>query len=389
MPHLQAGDLTCAWTLLQPALDALQQGSHKSVVWAQAHGAVMPNPPPTCSTRIVVPSLKSGAATSGQQEWQQGSAAEQALLEAAAMQQRQRQLWRQQQEVLQQQLRQQYDECADSFQIPLDVAQQQQQKCKEKEGEEEEEHGYEQQHQQQLTTEQHPSTRASSPRPRSRDSYGRGDVDHTRSVSPSPSSCTCSDAAPAEAVSSSSSSLPCSSARATASSPAPRSASSSSSNSKRSKRRQQRRRRMSVLPHAAPFPVECTVDAAPAVDAGTALLSPQPLFLARFCAGWVHASLGTVAVSLLERRRDWGAAAELLRLLLGGNACPGRRGEWWERLAINLEHVGDTEQALEVRSTAICADARLLSLREHHCGGVGMWPPASQIHPCRDSGGVG
>jgi Fanconi-associated nuclease 1 len=62
----------------------------------------------------------------------------------------------------------------------------------------------------------------------------------------------------------------------------------------------------------------------------------------------VHASLGTVAVSLLEKRKAWGEACELLRLLLGGNACVARRGEWWSRLAINLQHLGRTEDALEV-----------------------------------------
>jgi hypothetical protein len=40
---------------------------------------------------------------------------------------------------------------------------------------------------------------------------------------------------------------------------------------------------------------------------------------------------------------------QLLRLLLGGNGCVARRGDWWERLAINLEHMGLAEQALEVR----------------------------------------
>lgn len=79
------------------------------------------------------------------------------------------------------------------------------------------------------------------------------------------------------------------------------------------------------------------------------VLTAPPLFLARFCAGWVHCSLGTIAVSLLEKQKRWPDAVELLRLLLGGNACVGRRGEWWERLAINLEHQGLPEQALEVR----------------------------------------
>lgn len=88
---------------------------------------------------------------------------------------------------------------------------------------------------------------------------------------------------------------------------------------------------------------------APLATASAASAAP-PLFLARFCAGWVHASLGTVAVSVLEKQKRWSDAVDLLRLLLGGNACVGRRGEWWERLAINLEHMGLTEQALEVGS---------------------------------------
>eukprot|EP00775_Hariotina_reticulata_P006708 gene6708-6929_t len=57
--------------------------------------------------------------------------------------------------------------------------------------------------------------------------------------------------------------------------------------------------------------------------------------------------LGTVAASLLEKQKRWGEASEVLRLLLGGNACVTRRGDWWTRLAINLEHQGQVEQALE------------------------------------------
>jgi hypothetical protein len=62
----------------------------------------------------------------------------------------------------------------------------------------------------------------------------------------------------------------------------------------------------------------------------------------------VFASLGTVAVSILEKQKRWSEASEVLRLLLGGNACVTRRGDWWTRLAINLEHQGLVEQALEV-----------------------------------------
>ncbi|KAI8462547.1 MAG: hypothetical protein J3K34DRAFT_462867 [Monoraphidium minutum] len=84
----------------------------------------------------------------------------------------------------------------------------------------------------------------------------------------------------------------------------------------------------------------------------------RPLFFARFCAGWVYASLGTVAASLLERERRYGDAVELLQLLLGGNACPGRRGEWWARLSIDLEHTKQArgtgvDAALEVAEAAL------------------------------------
>lgn len=44
---------------------------------------------------------------------------------------------------------------------------------------------------------------------------------------------------------------------------------------------------------------------------GTAEPQPPPLFLARFRAGWVHASLGTVAVSCLEKQKRWEEAVEV------------------------------------------------------------------------------
>ena len=72
----------------------------------------------------------------------------------------------------------------------------------------------------------------------------------------------------------------------------------------------------------------------------------RPMFFARFTAGWVHASLGTVAVSLLEKQRQYADAVELLQLLLGGNACPARRGTWWARLSINLEHLKQVSAAM-------------------------------------------
>jgi len=128
--------------------------------------------------------------------------------------------------------------------------------------------------------------------------------------------------------------------------------------------------------------------AATVMVVGAAAEGPgPPLFFARFCAGWVFASLGTVAISLLEKQKRWGKAVDLLRLLLGGNACVGRRGDWWTRLAINLEHLRRTEDALEVSgglslchkhkrcrlhkvgTSILCVSSCLLGGTGCHCGG--------------------
>ncbi|KIY99884.1 hypothetical protein MNEG_8075, partial [Monoraphidium neglectum] len=92
---------------------------------------------------------------------------------------------------------------------------------------------------------------------------------------------------------------------------------------------------------------------AAAVQCTAATPPPRPLFFARFCAGWVYASQGTVAASLLEKQRRYEEAVELLQLLLGGNACLSRRGTWWCRLSINLEHLKQVDAALEVAEAAL------------------------------------
>ena len=66
----------------------------------------------------------------------------------------------------------------------------------------------------------------------------------------------------------------------------------------------------------------------------------SPLFLRRYQAGWVHVMMATTGVSLLERQRRFLDAADRLQQLLGGRHCPSRRGAWWDRLCINLSHLG-------------------------------------------------
>ncbi len=56
----------------------------------------------------------------------------------------------------------------------------------------------------------------------------------------------------------------------------------------------------------------------------------------------------------MERQRRYGPAAALLRALLCGRCCPGRRGEWWLRLSVDLQHLGRGEAALRVGQRGVC-----------------------------------
>ena len=42
-----------------------------------------------------------------------------------------------------------------------------------------------------------------------------------------------------------------------------------------------------------------------------------------------------------------------MQQLLGSPYCLSRRGDWWLRLSINLEHLGKTESSLEIAETAL------------------------------------
>lgn len=72
------------------------------------------------------------------------------------------------------------------------------------------------------------------------------------------------------------------------------------------------------------------------------------LFLRRFTAKWLHASIAWIGVSLLERQRNYAKAVEVLKALLATeDVCLGKRGEWWLRLGYDLAHQKDLEAALD------------------------------------------
>eukprot|EP00878_Enallax_costatus_P015138 GHUV01015850.1.p1 GENE.GHUV01015850.1~~GHUV01015850.1.p1 ORF type:complete len:977 (+),score=369.04 GHUV01015850.1:95-3025(+) len=307
---LEDDNTDLAWHLLQPALTALHGGSHKRIVWDEEHGAVMPNPPSQQQQQASTPPLQHQHHTQPQQ--------------AAHQQQRQAQVQHSQTAAL------------------LDIQ---------------------------------------SPRHRSPSSnsftHHCSRISRSRSRSPSPSSNSPDGGSDSEGLADSATSC----SNSYSSRGVSRSSTLSSSGARRLSRRTPAppsviRTRAAAAAEAMAGNTAEQPDlaaqlevpsvkgqvykadefgaaaAAQAPTASTAAAAP-PLFLARFCACWVHCSLGTVAVSLLEKQKRWSDAVDLLRVLLGGNACVGRRGEWWERLAINLEHQGLPEQALEAAESAL------------------------------------
>ncbi|GAQ79898.1 VRR-NUC domain containing protein [Klebsormidium nitens] len=82
-------------------------------------------------------------------------------------------------------------------------------------------------------------------------------------------------------------------------------------------------------------------------------LGPAPLFVARFAAGWVYSVVATVGVSILEKEKRYGEAVTVLRQLLSGNHSRGRRGQWWGRLSINLDHLGRKEESLQTAEAGV------------------------------------
>lgn len=68
------------------------------------------------------------------------------------------------------------------------------------------------------------------------------------------------------------------------------------------------------------------------------LVDKKP-YLARFSIGWIFSRMLWYGVDFLERLRNYEMAVLYLRILLSTPFCPGRRGNWWNRLALDVEHL--------------------------------------------------
>lgn len=89
--------------------------------------------------------------------------------------------------------------------------------------------------------------------------------------------------------------------------------------------------------------------------------SGTPVFFSKFNAGYHLARVLHRAVTLYEKQRQYQVAILLLNDLLESPFLQRKRGHWWERLALNLEHLKCVDQA---RSTCIN------SLKDEHVFGT-------------------
>eukprot|EP00268_Persea_americana_P059824 TRINITY_DN7387_c0_g1_i9.p1 TRINITY_DN7387_c0_g1~~TRINITY_DN7387_c0_g1_i9.p1 ORF type:complete len:975 (-),score=160.16 TRINITY_DN7387_c0_g1_i9:347-3271(-) len=76
-------------------------------------------------------------------------------------------------------------------------------------------------------------------------------------------------------------------------------------------------------------------------------------FLSHFSASWVYSKVATLGVSFFERERRYDNAIMLLKDLLSGFTCDGRRGYWTLRLSVDLEHKGHIDESLLVAETGV------------------------------------
>ncbi|GFS12920.1 fanconi-associated nuclease 1-like [Elysia marginata] len=85
-----------------------------------------------------------------------------------------------------------------------------------------------------------------------------------------------------------------------------------------------------------------------------------PDYLRAFTATSVVYRLLSQSIEVLQRRKDFTGAVDLLKLLLGQqNYCCTHRGYWWERLALNLDaHLKKPDQSLEAAMSGL-ADPRV------------------------------
>lgn len=94
-------------------------------------------------------------------------------------------------------------------------------------------------------------------------------------------------------------------------------------------------------------------DSADDSNSQTTSPSPRNYYLLRFTAGWVYARALSLGVEILEKTKMYEQAVLYLRLLLDSPYRKGKRGNWYNRLCLDLQHNNQNTLALEVCMAAL------------------------------------
>lgn len=105
--------------------------------------------------------------------------------------------------------------------------------------------------------------------------------------------------------------------------------------------------------------------------------SPDTVCFDRLTPSYVLANVITAVVSILEKEGKYTRAIGSLRCALSQLAESRRRGYWWSRLAMDLEHVGKQDEALEECEKAL---AIRWSEREIAWASSGDWLVCGNLH---------
>ncbi len=76
-------------------------------------------------------------------------------------------------------------------------------------------------------------------------------------------------------------------------------------------------------------------------------------FRIRYTSGWIYAKILSEYVSILETQKMYDTATLYLRDLLESPFCTYKRGGWYNRLALDLEHMKNKQDALSVCEQAL------------------------------------
>lgn len=82
-------------------------------------------------------------------------------------------------------------------------------------------------------------------------------------------------------------------------------------------------------------------------------------FLLRYTSGYVLASILHESVTYYEQKKNYERAIEILTTLIESPYLKSKRGKWWNRIALDHEHMKNKKEAFEICKKGLCDNIML------------------------------